>query len=83
MKTVGGGIIYLHFSARRWGSNMKYLTKDWYYAWRRAEISKWLRPDPLAEQFRSLVDIIVVRNNYTPDFHFKCGITETITIKRA
>ena len=82
MKTVGG-IIYLHFSARRWGSNMKYLTKDWYYAWRRAEISKWLRPDPLTEQFRSLVDIIVVRNNYTLDFHFKCGITETITIKRA
>ena len=30
---------------------MKYLTKDWYYAWRREGISKWLRPDPLAEQF--------------------------------
>lgn len=30
---------------------MKYLTKDWYYAWRRAGISKWLRPDPLAEKF--------------------------------
>ncbi len=37
MKTVDrGDIIYLPFSARRWGSNMKYLTKDWYYAWRRA-----------------------------------------------
>ena len=35
------------------------------------------------ELCRSLVDIIVVRNNYTLDFHFKCGITETITIKRA
>ena len=35
------------------------------------------------ELCRSLVDVIVVRNNYTLDFHFKCGITETITIKRA
>lgn len=31
---------------------MKYLTKEWYIAWRRAGISRGLRPDPLAEQFR-------------------------------
>ena len=30
---------------------MKYLTKEWYIAWRRAGISRGLRPDPLAEQF--------------------------------
>lgn len=30
---------------------MKYLTKEWYYIWRRGGIAKWVRLDPLAEQF--------------------------------
>lgn len=30
---------------------MRYLTKEWYYDWRRAGISKGLRLDPLAAQF--------------------------------
>ena len=30
---------------------MEYLTKEWYIAWRRAGVSRGLRPDPLAEQF--------------------------------
>ena len=30
---------------------MKYLTKEWYMAWRRAGISRGLRLDSLAEQF--------------------------------
>ena len=34
------------------------------------------------EIFRSLVDTVVVRNNYTLDFHLKVGITETIKITR-
>ena len=34
------------------------------------------------ELCRSLVDVVVVRNTYTLDFHLKCGITESITITR-
>lgn len=30
---------------------MKYLTKEWYYIWRRGGIAKWVRLDPLADQF--------------------------------
>lgn len=52
------------------------------------QISAALNPNEDMEKYndelcRSLVDVVVVRNNYTLDFHFKCGITESITITRA
>ena len=33
------------------------------------------------EIFKSLIDTVVVRERYTLDFHFKAGITETLTVK--
>lgn len=52
------------------------------------QISAALNPNEDMEKYndelcRSLVDVVVIRNNYTLDFHFKCGITESITITRA
>lgn len=34
------------------------------------------------EIFKNIVDTVVVRNNYTLDFHLKVGLTESVTIVR-
>lgn len=34
------------------------------------------------EIFKNIVDTVVVRNNYTLDFHLKVGVTESVTIVR-
>ena len=34
------------------------------------------------ELFRAMVDVVVVRNTYTLEFHLKAGITESVTIQR-
>ncbi|MDE6029460.1 MAG: hypothetical protein K2F90_03975 [Clostridiales bacterium] len=34
------------------------------------------------EIFKSIVDTVVVRNNYTLDFHLKIGLTESVIIVR-
>lgn len=34
------------------------------------------------EIFKNIVDMVVVRNNYTLDFHLKVGVTESVTIVR-